>query len=116
MEWEYYLFVLNLEKDAESLGLDGTEYISIPIDEEIKPLQMIDVIVTKEDGNTINFQAQVRLDTPVEVEYYINGGILHTVLRNLNATISMLNINNGLKIRVYAARDIRTCKICISRD
>ena len=44
---------------------------------------MIDVIATKEDGNTINFQAQVRLDTPVEVEYYINGGILHTVLRNL---------------------------------
>ena len=70
-------------EDAESLGLDGTEYISIPIDEEIKPLQMIDVIATKEDGNTINFQAQVRLDTPVEVEYYINGGILHTVLRNL---------------------------------
>lgn len=70
-------------EDAESLGLDGTEYISIPINEGIKPLQMIDVIATKEDGNTINFQAQVRLDTPVEVEYYMNGGILHTVLRNL---------------------------------
>ena len=70
-------------EDAESLGLDGTEYISIPIDERVKPLQMIDVIATREDGNTINFQAQVRLDTPVEVEYYMNGGILHTVLRNL---------------------------------
>tara|TARA_B100000945_G_C20425492_1_gene620299 strand:+ start:278 stop:2953 length:2676 start_codon:yes stop_codon:yes gene_type:complete len=70
-------------EDAESLGLDGTEYFSIPIDEEIKPLQMIDVVARKEDGKEINFQLQVRLDTPVEVEYYINGGILHTVLRNL---------------------------------
>ncbi len=72
-----------LGEDAESLGLDGTEYFSIPIDEEIKPLQMIDVVARKEDGKEINFQLQVRLDTPVEVEYYINGGILHTVLRNL---------------------------------
>ena len=70
-------------EDAESLGLDGTEYFSIPINEDVKPLQMIDVSATKEDGNTVNFQAQVRLDTPVEVEYYMNGGILHTVLRNL---------------------------------
>ena len=44
---------------------------------------MIDVVARKEDGKEINFQLQVRLDTPVEVEYYINGGILHTVLRNL---------------------------------
>ena len=70
-------------EDAESLGLDGTEYFSIPINEDVKPLQMIDVVATNEDGNNINFQAQVRLDTPVEVEYYMNGGILHTVLRNL---------------------------------
>ena len=70
-------------EDAESLGLDGTEYFSIPINEDVKPLQMIDVSATKEDGNAVNFQAQVRLDTPVEVEYYMNGGILHTVLRNL---------------------------------
>jgi len=44
---------------------------------------MIDVNAIKEDGNIINFQVQVRLDTPVEVEYYLNGGILHTVVRNL---------------------------------
>jgi len=70
-------------EDAESLGLDGTEYFSIPINEDVKPLQMIDIVATKEDGKNIIFQAQVRLDTPVEVEYYMNGGILHTVLRNL---------------------------------
>ena len=37
----------------------------------------------KLDGSQIEFNAQVRLDTPVEVEYYRNGGILHTVLRQL---------------------------------
>ncbi len=70
-------------EDADSLGLDGSESFFIPIDENIQPLQMIDVNARKEDGNIINFQVQVRLDTPVEVEYYINGGILHTVVRNL---------------------------------
>ena len=37
----------------------------------------------KENGSGVNFQAIIRLDTPVEVEYYKNGGILQTVLRNL---------------------------------
>jgi len=69
--------------DANSLGLDGTEYFSIKLDKKITPLQMVDIIAKKEDGQIINFQAQVRLDTPVEVDYYINGGILHTVVRNL---------------------------------
>jgi aconitate hydratase len=36
-----------------------------------------------EDGGQVTFEALVRLDTPVEVEYYRNGGILHTVLRKL---------------------------------
>ncbi len=70
-------------EDTDSLGLDGTESFFIPIDEGIKPLQDIDISATKEDGEIINFKAKVRLDTPVEVEYYLNGGILHTVVRNL---------------------------------
>ena len=44
---------------------------------------MLTVTATKPDGTVIEFEAQVRLDTPVEVEYYRNGGILHTVLRQL---------------------------------
>ena len=41
---------------------------------------------TKENGEIIEFDAVVRLDTPVEVDYYRNGGILQTVLRNLAKT------------------------------
>jgi aconitate hydratase len=69
--------------DADSLGLDGTEYFSITLDKNIVPLQIVEVTAKKENGDVINFKVQVRLDTPVEVEYYINGGILHTVVRNL---------------------------------
>ena len=39
--------------------------------------------VTKADGSTVSFTATARIDTPVEVDYYRNGGILHTVLRKL---------------------------------
>ncbi|MED5485712.1 MAG: aconitate hydratase AcnA, partial [Candidatus Thermoplasmatota archaeon] len=70
-------------EDANSLGLDGTEYFSITLDKNIVPLQMVEVTAKKENGDVINFEVQVRLDTPVEVEYYVNGGILHTVVRNL---------------------------------
>jgi len=67
----------------ESLGLDGSELFTIPITDSVKPLQMIEVTATKSDGSEIIFSAQIRLDTPVEVDYYRNGGILHTVLRQL---------------------------------
>ena len=73
-----------LEGDShESLGLDGSELFTIPITDSVKPLQMIEVTATKSDGSEIIFSAQIRLDTPVEVDYYRNGGILHTVLRQL---------------------------------
>ena len=67
----------------DSLGLDGNETYSIPITDDVEPLQIITIRAQKESGIEVNFQAQVRLDTPVEVEYYRNGGILHTVLRQL---------------------------------
>jgi aconitate hydratase len=67
----------------EALGLDGTETFTIPVGDDVQPLQMIEVTATRTDGSTIVFSAQIRLDTPVEVEYYRNGGILHTVLRQL---------------------------------
>ncbi len=70
-------------EDADSLGLDGTEYFSIPASDEVEPFSEIKVTATKEDGENISFTAVVRLETPVEVEYYRNGGILQTVLRNL---------------------------------
>jgi aconitate hydratase len=67
----------------ESLGLDGTESYSIPVSDDVQPLQMLAVTALHPNGTTSTFQTQVRLDTPVEVEYYRNGGILHTVLRQL---------------------------------
>ena len=69
--------------DADSLGLDGTESFNIPADLELIPLSTIEIQAIKIDGEVINFKAIVRLDTPVEVDYYKNGGILQTVLRNL---------------------------------
>jgi len=70
-------------ENAESLGLDGTETFDIPASANLAPMGSIVVTATKVDGTLINFDATVRLDTPVEVEYYRNGGILQTVLRNL---------------------------------
>jgi aconitate hydratase len=69
---------------ADELGLDGSESFSIPtLDDSVKPLQHIDIIATKTDGSELRFGVTVRLDTPVEVEYYRNGGILQTVVRKL---------------------------------
>ncbi|MBT7400428.1 MAG: aconitate hydratase AcnA [Bacteroidetes Order II. Incertae sedis bacterium] len=66
---------------AETLGLDGTESFSIPVSNDVKALSTIRVTATRADGTVIGFDTACRLDTPVEVEYYRNGGILHFVLR-----------------------------------
>jgi len=67
----------------ETLGLSGNETFTIPLSDEVQPLEWLTVTATAADGTVTAFEAQVRLDTPVEVEYYRNGGILHTVLREL---------------------------------
>ncbi len=69
---------------ADELGLDGTEVFDIPgLDGTVEPLQHLEVVARKSDGSERRFQVVVRLDTPVEVEYYRNGGILQTVVRKL---------------------------------
>ncbi len=67
----------------ESLGLTGTESIDIPASESLTPRSTITVTATAEDGTVKEFPALVRIDTPVEMDYYRNGGILPTVLRKL---------------------------------
>lgn len=68
----------------ESVGLTGKEFFSIPgLDDSLEPRSRIEVIAKDEDGNEKKFDALVRIDTPVEMDYYRNGGILQTVLRNL---------------------------------
>jgi len=69
-------------EDADSLGLDGTETFDIPVDDDLKPGQEITVTATAEDGTETTFKAVNRCDTPIEVEYYRHGGILHYVLRD----------------------------------
>ena len=68
---------------ADELGLDGSETFDIPISDAVVPLQTLVVTATKPDGAVVEFKTIVRLDTPVEVDYYKNGGILQTVLRNM---------------------------------
>ncbi len=70
-------------ENREFLGLDGTETFEIQLDDNLKPLQAVEVMATKPDGTSIHFVATCRIDTPVEVEYYRHGGILHKVLRDL---------------------------------
>jgi aconitate hydratase len=71
-------------QNAESLGLDGSETFSIEgLNDQIKPQSEVTVKAKKSDGKVVEFNATVLLNTDVEVNYYRNGGILHTVLRNL---------------------------------
>jgi len=71
-------------QNAESLGLDGSEVFSIEgLNDQIKPQSEVTVKAKKSDGKVIDFKATVLLNTDVEVNYFRNGGILHTVLRNL---------------------------------
>lgn len=70
-------------ENRDFLGLDGTETFDIQLNDNLKPLQAVEVMATKADGTAIHFVATCRIDTPVEVEYYRNGGILHKVLRDL---------------------------------
>lgn len=68
----------------KSVGLDGNETFDFPsLGDDLKPRSTIKVVATKQDGEKIEFDAVVRIDTPVEMDYYRNGGILQTVLRNL---------------------------------
>jgi aconitate hydratase len=67
----------------QSLGLTGEETFDLPVSERLEPGAMLTVTVYPPDGTTREFSARVRIDTPVELDYYRNGGILQTVLRKL---------------------------------
>ena len=71
-------------QNAESLGLDGSEVFSIEgLNDHIQPKSAVTVKAKKLDGKVIEFKTTALLNTDVEVNYFRNGGILHTVLRNL---------------------------------
>ena len=70
-------------QNAKSLDLDGTETFSVPVPANLEPRQSITVTARKTDGREVQFETLCRVDTPVEVDYYRNGGILQTVLRKM---------------------------------
>jgi aconitate hydratase len=68
-----------------SLGLTGDDSFTITGVASIQPRQDVTVHVTRKDGSQFSFTALCRIDTANEVEYFMNGGILHYVLRKLAA-------------------------------
>jgi aconitate hydratase len=71
-------------QNAESLGLVGDErYDIMGINDSMLPQSTVHVRALRPDGRTIDFKTRLLLNTPVEVDYYRNGGILHSVLRNM---------------------------------
>ena len=67
----------------EGHGLKGDETVSIDGIDELKPRQSLKVHVTRANGEKVEIDTVVRIDTENEMDYYRNGGILHYVLRNL---------------------------------
>jgi aconitate hydratase len=71
-------------ESAQSLGLTGAESFTITgIGDGIEPQQTVKVSVLRQDGSATSFDTMVRIDAPAEVEYFVNGGILQMVLRQL---------------------------------
>jgi aconitate hydratase len=68
----------------ESLGLSGHEAFDIlGLGDNIEPGSSLLVQAKKDDGSIVEFKVIIRIDTPIEIEYYRNGGILHTVIRQM---------------------------------
>lgn len=67
----------------ETLGLDGSEQVTIEGINDLKPRQSVTVQIVREDGTKLSANTTLRIDTDNEMDYYRNGGILHYVLRNL---------------------------------
>jgi aconitate hydratase len=71
-------------ESAASIGLTGKEVFNITgLGDNLNPRQEVTVVARDDRGKEKNFNAIMRIDTPVEVKYYRNGGILHTVLREM---------------------------------
>jgi aconitate hydratase A / 2-methylisocitrate dehydratase len=68
-------------QSAESLGIRGDESFDIQLGDKIEPRMSVTVNATRPDGASFSFSCMLRLDTPVEIEYCRNGGILQAVIR-----------------------------------
>jgi len=71
---------------AQSLGLDGSEKFSITgLSDSIKPGQEVTLVIESENREQLSVPVKLRIDTPIEIDYYRHGGILPFVLRQLLA-------------------------------
>ncbi len=72
-------------ENTESLGLTGEEIYSIEgLSDDLQPRQRSHrPRAVRPSGEELTFQVVVRIDTPIEVDYYRNGGILHKVIRDM---------------------------------
>jgi aconitate hydratase len=68
---------------AQSLGLQGDETIDVQVPAELRPQQEIQVKIRRADGSEKTISAKSRIDTAIEVDYYLHGGILPYVLREI---------------------------------
>ena len=74
----------NPGETAASNGLTGLETLSVTgLEGEPTPRQRVTVVARSDDGRERRFEAIARLDGPIDVEYYLAGGILPAVLRRL---------------------------------
>jgi aconitate hydratase len=72
--------------NAASLGLDGAESFDvIGLEDGVKPLKEIKLVIHRAWGETEEVPVILRIDTPIEIDYYQHGGILPYVLRQLLA-------------------------------
>jgi len=72
-------------ESAQNLGLKGDEIVTVDIADDTVPQQIVDVTASAPDGSVKSFKAASRIDTPIEIQYYRDGGILRTVLKKLRA-------------------------------
>jgi aconitate hydratase len=70
-------------ENATNLGLTGEETFSVFGINDIEPLSELNIVARRLNGEELKFKVITRLDTPIDIEYYQNRGILHTVLRNM---------------------------------
>jgi len=69
---------------AETLELTGEEVVDVVgLENGIKPQMDVTLVITRSDGSRQNVTVLLRIDTPIEVDYYLHGGILPYVLREL---------------------------------
>jgi aconitate hydratase len=72
--------------NAQTLGLDGSETFSITgLSDSIQPGQQVTLEIQGKDGKSRSLPLTLRIDTPIEIDYYRHGGILQFVLRQLLA-------------------------------